>query len=265
VQFTVELLAELVDVPERDVTFVSAGINHQAFILRFERDGESLYPALDARIESDPELQRRVRVALYKRLGYFPTESSEHAAEYVPWFMGHEGEIEQYRIPVDEYIRRSEANLVEYAQVRDALAAGEAFDLSRSNEYAAVIINSVITGEPSVVYGNVRNDALIANLPEGSCVEVPCLVDATGISPTVVKDYPAQLAGLNRTYASVVDLTVRAVLESRPDHIRHAAMLDGATAAVLTLDEIDALCDELTWAHGDLIPAGLRTRQGAIT
>jgi alpha-galactosidase len=179
--------------------------------------------------------------------------------------MGHDGEIEHYRIPVDEYLRRSEANLDEYARVRDALAAGETFDVPRSNEYAAVIVNSVVTGEPSVIYGNVRNDGLIDNLPHGSCVEVPCLVDATGVRPTVVTDYPAQLAGLNRTYASVVDLTVRAVLESRPEHIRHAAMLDAATAAVLTLDEIDALCDELTWAHGDLIPAALRTRQGAIT
>ncbi|HEV8462540.1 MAG TPA: alpha-glucosidase/alpha-galactosidase [Gaiellaceae bacterium] len=265
VQFTIELLAELVGVPEDEVTFLSAGLNHQAFILRFERDGESLYPALDARIEADPELQRRVRVALYRRLGYFPTESSEHAAEYVPWFMGHDGEIEQYRIPVDEYVRRSEANLDEYARVRDGLAAGEAFDVTRSNEYASVIVNSVVTGEPSVIYGNVRNDGLIANLPDGACVEVPCLVDASGVRPTVVTDYPAQLAGLNRTYASVVDLTVRAVLEGRPEHVRHAAMLDAATAAVLTLDEIDAVCDELTWAHGDLLPAALRTRQGAIT
>jgi alpha-galactosidase len=265
VQFTIELLAELVGVPEDEVTFLSAGLNHQAFILRFERKGESLYPALDARIEADPELQRRVRVALYRRLGYFPTESSEHAAEYVPWFMGHDGEIEQYRIPVDEYVRRSEANLDEYARVRDALAAGESFDVTRSNEYASVIVNSVVTGEPSVIYGNVRNDGLIANLPHGVCVEVPCLVDATGVRPTVVTDYPAQLAGLNRTYASVVDLTVRAVLEGRPEHVRHAAMLDAATAAVLTLDEIDAVCDELTWAHGDLLPAALRTRQGAIT
>ena len=109
-----------------------------------------------------------------------------------------------------------------------------------------------------MIYGNVPNTGLIPGLPEGACVEVPCLVDRTGIRPTPVPDYPAQLAALNRTYASVVDLTVRAVLESRPDHIRHAAMLDPATAAALTLDEIDALCDELTLAHGDLIPAGLQ-------
>jgi alpha-galactosidase len=259
VQFTIEDLAKLVGVPESGVTFLAAGINHQAFILRFERDGESLYPMLDARIEGDAELERRVRVALYRRLGFYPTESSEHAAEYVPWFMTHDSEIERYRIPVGEYLTRSEANLEEYARVRDTLARGEAVPLARSNEYASVIVNSIVTGEPSVIYGNVPNLGLIDALPEGTCVEVPCLVDRTGVRPTPVADYPAQLAGLNRTYASVVDLTVRAVLEGRPDHIRHAAMLDAATAAALTLDQIDALCDELTQAHGDLMPLALAT------
>jgi alpha-galactosidase len=259
VQFTIEDLSKLVGVPEGDVTFLSAGINHQAFILRFELEGESLYPRLDARIADDPDLQRRVRVALYRRLGFYPTESSEHAAEYVPWFMTHDDEIEHYRIPVGEYIERSEANLEEYARVRSALQAGESFDVPHSNEYASVIINSIVTGEPSVIYGNVRNDGLLTALPDGSCVEVPCLVDGTGVRPTPVPDYPAHLAALNRTYANVVDLTVRAVLESRPDHVRHAAMLDPATAAALTLDEIDAMCDELTGAHGELLPEGLRS------
>ena len=186
VQFTIEELCRIVGVPEDEVTFLAAGINHQAFILRFERDGESLYPRLDARIDGDPELQRRVRVALYRRLGFFPTESSEHAAEYVPWFMTHDGEIERYRIPVGEYLMRSEANLEEYARVRDTLAGGEAIELARSNEYASVIVNSIVTGEPSVIYGNVPNDGLIDALPDGACVEVPCLVDATGVRPTPV-------------------------------------------------------------------------------
>ncbi len=259
VQFTVEDLSQLVGVPEEEVTFLAAGINHQAFILRFERDGESLYPRLDARIDADSELQRRVRVALYRRLGFYPTESSEHAAEYVPWFMTHDDEIERYRIPVGEYLTRSEANLEEYVRVRSALSDGDAIPLARSNEYASVIVNSIVTGEPSVIYGNVANEGLLDGLPHGACVEVPCLVDRTGVRPTPVLDYPAQLAALNRNYASVVDLTVRAVLEARPDHIRHAAMLDAATAAALTLDEIDALCDELTRAHGDLMPFALAT------
>jgi alpha-galactosidase len=260
VQFTVEDLSGLVGVPQEEVTFLAAGINHQAFLLRFEHRGESLYPRLDERIDRDPDLQRRVRVALYRRLGYFPTESSEHAAEYVPWFMRHDGELERYRIPVDEYIRRSEENLVEYERVREAIARGDTIPIARSNEYASLIIHSMETGRPRVVYGNVRNTGLLSGLPADLCVEVPCLVDGTGLHPVVVEDYPAQLAALNRTFANVVELTVRAVLEQRPELVRHAAMLDPNAAATLTLDEIDALCDDLTRAHAELLPPGLRSR-----
>jgi alpha-galactosidase len=265
VQFTVEELCRLVDVPGNEVTFLSAGVNHQAFLLRFEREGESLYPRLDERIAADPELGRRVRVALYQRLGYFPTESSEHAAEYVPWFMGHDRELDRYRIPVGEYIRRSEENLEAFEQVKAALASGSPMTVERSNEYAAAIVNSMVTGEPSVVYGNVPNTGLIPALPEGTCVEVPCLVDDTGVRPTPVPDYPPQLAALNRTYVNVVELTVRAVLEARPDHIRHAAMVDPNAAATLTLDQIDELCTDLVHAHGELIPAVLRQQESATT
>jgi alpha-galactosidase len=262
VQLTVRDLAELVDVPEDEVTFLSAGINHQAFLLRFEHEGASLYPRLDDRIAGDPDLQRRVRVALYRRLGYFQTESSEHAAEYVPWFMRHDDELERYRIPVGEYIRRSEENLVEFARVKEALARGEEMPLTGSREYAATIVNSMVTGEPSVIYGNVPNTSLIPGLPEGTCVEVPCVIERNGLHPTQVLDYPPQLAALNRTYANVVELTVRAVLEERPDYIRIAALLDPNTSATLTLEEVDTLCDELTLAHGDLIPASLRVEEG---
>jgi alpha-galactosidase len=261
VQGTTRDLAEIVGVPYDEVTYLSAGINHQAFILRFERDGDDLYPLLDERLAADPDLKRRVRFAVYRRLGYFPTESSEHLAEYVPWFMHHDDQIEQFRIPVDEYIRRSEENLVEFERVKDALAAGEQLPIERSSEYAAEIIHSIETGAPSVIYGNVRNNGLIANLPEDACVEVPCLVDGAGIQPTVVPNYPPQLAALNRTFLNSVELTVRAVLEERPDFVRHAAMLDPNTAATLTLDEIDALCDELTRAHGDLLPEKLRAQE----
>jgi alpha-galactosidase len=263
VQHTTEDLAELVGVPVDEVTFLAAGLNHQAFLLRFERDGEDLYPLLDARIDSDPELQRRVRVQLYRRLRYFPTESSEHAAEYVPWFMGHDEEIERHRIPVDEYIRRSEENLAEYARVKDLLARGEGLPVERSNEYASSIIHSMETGTPSVIYGNVRNVGLLPGLPDDCCVEVPCLVDGTGLHPVGVPDYPPELAALNRTFENPVELTVRAVLEGRPELVRQAAMLDPNTAATLTLDEIDALCDELTLAHGDALPVPLRAVSGS--
>jgi alpha-galactosidase len=260
VQYTIRDLARLVDVPEDEVTYLSAGVNHQAFLLRFERGGESLYPLLDERIESDPELLRRVRVALYRRLGYFPTESSEHAAEYLPWFMHDEGELERYRTPVGEYVRRSEENLEEFRRARDTLRSGGEMQLGDSVEYAAGIVNALVTGDPYVLYGNVPNRGLVPGLPDGTCVEVPCLVDRTGVRPTAVEDYPPHLAALNRTYVNVVELTVRAVLEGRADYVRLAAALDPNASASLTLTEIDAVVDELLAAHGDLIPSSLRDR-----
>jgi alpha-galactosidase len=266
VQAIVEDLSKLVGVPHDEVTFLTAGINHQAFLLRFEHDGESLYPRLDERIAGDPELQRHVRVALYRRFGYFQTESSEHAAEYVPWLMRHDEELDRYRIPVGEYIRRSERNLVEFERVKGVLDRGESMPLERSTEYAATIINSMVTGEPSVVYGNVANTGLIPALPEGTCVEVPCVVERNGLRPTQVLDYPPQLAALNRTYVNVVEMTVRAVLDERPGYVRVAALLDPNASATLTLEQVDALCDELTAAHGDLIPESLRSAvAGGVT
>jgi alpha-galactosidase len=265
VQLTIRDLAALVGVPADEVTFLSAGVNHQAFILQFERHGEDLYPRLDARIAGDPDLGRRVRVEIHRRFGFFPTESSEHAAEYVPWFMGHDDQIERYRIPVDEYVRRSEENLGEFARVKGMLARSEPIPIKRSNEYASLIIHSMVTGQPRVIYGSVRNTALLPGLPADSCVEVPCLVDGSGLHPVVVPDYPAQLAALNRTFLNSVELTVRAVIEERAELIRHAAMLDPNTAATLTLDQIDALCDELTRAHGDALPAALRAPVGVAS
>ena len=258
VQHTTRRLAELVDVPFDEVTFIGAGINHQSFILRFERDGQSLYPLLDEAIARDPELARTVRVELYKRFGYFPTESSEHGAEYVPWFMRHDELVERFRISVGEYVQRSEENLAEYEGMRSALARGEGFEIERSLEYGSLIVHSIETGVERVIYGNVRNDGLINNLPNGCCVEVPCVVDRTGVRPTHVGALPPQLAALNRTFANVCELTVRAALEGNPEHVYHAAMLDPNTAASLTLDEIAALVDELSAAHGDALPQRLR-------
>src|SRR5690349_441256 len=147
VQNTTRTMAELAGVPFDEVTFRGGGVNHQAWILRFERDGEDLYPRLDEAIAADPELRRRVRVELYRRFGVFPTESSEHSAEYVPWLMRHDEEIERYRIPVDEYIRRSVENLEEYEQTRRSLAEGAPIPIEREGELAPRYIHSFVTGE----------------------------------------------------------------------------------------------------------------------
>ncbi|TDD86183.1 alpha-glucosidase/alpha-galactosidase [Actinomadura darangshiensis] len=258
VYWTTRGLAELVDVPYEEVSYLAAGVNHQAWVLKLQRNGEDLYPRLDEAIGRDPQLRRRVRVEMYRRLGYYPTETSEHSAEYVPWFMRSDAEVERLRIPVDDYVRVSEENLGEYASTRAALAAGEPIPVEGSMEYAPQIIHSMVTGRPRVVYGNVVNRGLIGNLPEGCAVEVPCLVDGQGVQPTAVGDLPPQCAALNRSFVSVGELTVRAAMEGRPDHIRHAVMADPNTAATLTLEEIWTLCDEMVKAHGDLLPEPLR-------
>jgi alpha-galactosidase len=264
VQNTTEELAALVGVPFEEITFTGAGVNHQAFILRFERDGEDLYPKLDEALERDPELLRRVRVEMYRRLGYFPTESSEHSSEYLPWFLHDDEQIERFRIWVAEYVSRSEDNLGEYAATKEALQTGAPLPLEEpSNEYAPQIIHSIETGTPRVVYGNVHNAGLIDNLPADACVEVPCLVDATGVNPTRVGALPPQLAALNRTFLNVADLTVRAALEGRPDRVRQAVLLDPNASSTLTPDAIWEMCDELTAAHGDLLPAALREPVGS--
>jgi alpha-galactosidase len=258
VQNTTRQLSEYVGVPFEDVTFLGAGVNHQAWILRFERDGEDLYPLLDEAIERDPELLRHVRVELYRRLGCFPTESSEHSAEYLPWLMRDDEAIERFRLVDGEYVQRSLETLREYDETRALLAAGAPLPIEPSVEYAPQIINSIETGEPRTIYGNVENRGLIENLPSGACVEVPCVVGATGVEPVHVGELPPQLAALNRTYLNVCELTVKAALEGRPEFVRHAAMLDPNAAATLSLDQIWELCDELTEAHGDALPEALR-------
>jgi len=259
IQNTSRQVAEYVGVPPEEITFYGAGVNHMSWVLRVEHDGRSLYPALDAAIAADPEgLGRHVRVQVYKRFGYFPTESSEHFAEYVPWFMRDEEEIERLRIPVDEYVRRSEENLEMYADEKRMLAAGEPFEIELSGEYAALIIHSMVTGVPRTVYGNVRNTGLITNLPQDACVEVPCLVDRAGLQPTHVGDLPVQCAALDRTFLNVVELTVCAALEGDRDRVLQAVTLDPNAAAVLSLAQMEALVDEMLAAEREMMPKGLR-------
>jgi len=259
VRDTHAFLAGLVGVDQAEISFVTAGFNHQAFVLRFEHQGTSLYPQLAKVIDADPELARRVRVQLFRRFGYFPTESSEHSAEYVPWFMRHDAEVERFRIFVGDYLARSEENLRELDQLSSQLAAGEPLELEPTRELASQFIYSCETGAEQEIYVNVRNGGLIENLPANACVEVPCDLGSGGPTPRPVGSLPVQLAALNRTFLNVVELTVQAVLTGSRDHVYQAALLDPNTSATLTTDQTVALCDELLEAHSDLLPAGLRS------
>jgi len=259
IQNTSRQLAEYVGVPFDEVTFLGAGVNHMAWVLRLERGGRDLYPLLDAAIAADPDgLGRHVRVQVYRAFGYFPTESSEHFAEYVPWFMRDDAEIARLRIPVREYIARSEENIGFYEEEKRKLAAGEPFEIERSLEYASLIIHSIVTGTERAIYGNVRNAGLITNLPDGACVEVPCLVDRTGVHPVVMGELPAQCAALDRSFLNVAELTVRAALEGRRDHVLQAVLLDPNAGATLSVAAAGRLVDEMLTAHRAALPDALR-------
>ena len=262
VYWTVRGLADLMDVPFEEVTYASAGVNHQAWLLTLRHDGADLYPRLDALIAADPQLRRRVRVDMYRRLGAYPTETSEHSCEYVPWYLHHDSEIERLRVPVGNYLEIVAENVAAYDHTKAALATGDPLEVEGTGEYAPQIIHSVVTGTPRVVYGNVPNQGLIPNLQAQGTVEVPCVAGKTGIHPTRAGELPPQLAALNRTYLSTADLVVRAAMEENPHHIRHAAMVDPATAATLTVDDIWALCDDMVQAHADRLPPPLRTTLG---
>jgi alpha-galactosidase len=263
VRDTHAFLARAVGVSQERIEFRTAGFNHQCFVYVFrDREiGEDLYPKLRAVVEADPEgLGRRVRVELFKRFGYFPTESSEHSAEYVPWFLAHDDQVARYRIEVDEYLRRSEDNLAEWEQVKRALDAGEELEVERGDELASQFIRALETGVEAELYGNIRNEGLIEGLPEDACVEVPVKVGREGVEPMVFGALPPQCLALNRTFLNVVELTVRAVVEGSRELVVQAALLDPNTAATLTVDRIVDMVDDLIEAHGDLIPEPIRRR-----
>jgi len=262
VQGTAEQLARDIGVPVADINYLCAGINHMAFYLRFERQTaegvEDLYPLIRRVVEEGrvPDWNR-TRYDLFTRFGYFVTESSEHLSEYVPWYIKRDRPdlIDRYNIPLDEYITRCESQIAAWEAIRQLLEDDSvALSVERTHEYGAYIIHSLETGQPRVVYGNVANDHLIDNLPQGACVEVPCLVDRNGIQPTRIGALPPQLAALMMTNVNVQSLTVEAALTGRREHIYHAAMLDPHTAAELDPEQIYALVDDLIAAHGDWLP-----------
>jgi len=291
VQGTASQLAHDIGVPIEEINYLCAGINHMAFYLRFERktqDGiEDLYPRIRQVVaEGRVPDWNRVRYEMLLRLGYFVTESSEHFAEYVPWFIHGDRPdlIERFNIPIDEYIRRCEMQIAMWEAFHDKLDAidltrpetvnqmleamgehlgqhvplsgfvEEVFGLKPSGEYAPSIIHSMETGAPSVVYGNVPNFGLIDNLPQGCTVEVPCLVDKNGVQPTRIGALPPHLAALMQTNINIQGLTVEATLTGQRRYIYSAAMLDPHTAAELDLDQIWHLVDDLIAAHGDWLP-----------
>jgi alpha-galactosidase len=261
VRDTHAFLARTVGVPQERIEFRTAGLNHQCFVYVFrDRDGdEDLYPRLRQIVEADPEgLGRRVRVEIFKRFGFFPTESSEHSAEYVPWFLPHDDQVARYRIEVDEYLRRSEENLAEWERVKRALDAGDELEVERNDELASQFIRALETGAEIEVYGNVRNDGLIEGLPEDACVEVPVRVGRDGVRPTRFGQIPPQCLALNRTFLNVAELTVRAVLEGSRELVIQAALVDPNTSATLTVGQIADLVDDLIDAHGELIPDPIR-------
>ena len=291
VPHTASELAADVGVPAEEIDYLVAGINHLAFYLKFEHRGVDLYPAIRRVLEEGRmPAHNRVRYEMFKRLGSFVTESSEHFAEYVPWFIksGRPDLIERYNIPLDEYLYRCQTGLRIWEMVeRELLEPGSAdpaalratleatplmptviegrvreierlHEVERSAEYGSTIIHAIETGQPAVVYGNVGNHGLIDNLPAGCCVEVPCLVDAQGVQPTRIGSLPVHLAALMQTHVTVQGLVVEAIVSGKREHVYHAAMLDPHTGSELDLDQIGSLVDELIAAHGEYIPAALR-------
>lgn len=279
VQHTAHQLADDLGIDADTVEFRCAGINHMAFYLDFQqrqgKDLVDLYPRIAERATVFPMptrgdversdggfdgLSDAVRYEMFKRLGYFVTESSEHFSEYVPWFIksGRSDLLDKFGIPLDEYPRRCERQIEGWETLRTRLENPEArVRVVQSMEYGSGIIHSMETGQSRVVYGNVPNKGIITNLPDDCCVEVPCVVDASGITPTHIGALPPHLAALMQTNINVQSLTVEAALTGKREHVYHAAMFDPHTAAELDLDQIWALVDELLAAHRGMVPEAL--------
>ena len=234
-----------------------AGINHQAWLLEVTKDGVDLYPEIKRRsLEQGYPKHDMVRHEMMHRFGYYITESSEHASEYLPYFIKSKYPelIERFNIPLDEYPRRCVNQIKEWETRRVQLTTENKLEHTRTHEYASYIIEAMYNNKPYKLGGNVLNKGLITNLPKEACVEVPCMVDASGIQPVVIGDLPPQLAALNRTNINPQLLTIEAALTGKKEYIYQAAMLDPHTSAELSIDDIISLCDDLIEAHGDWLP-----------
>lgn len=239
-----------------------AGINHMAWLLEIkDKNGNDLYPEIRKRAHSklinDKDFDDQVRFTYIERLGYYCTESSEHNAEYNPWFIkkNYPQLIDRHNIPLDEYPRRCVNQIEKWAKELEEIKNGAAKEHTRSKEYGSRIMEAVVTGNPYKIGGNVLNtNYLISNFPEEACVEVPCLVDGLGIHPTRVGQLPTACAALNMTNINTQLMTVEAARSRKRDDVYLAAMLDPHTAGELDIDTIVKMVDELIEAHGDYLP-----------
>ena len=238
-------------------TELIAGINHMAWLLKIaDRNGRDLYPEIRRRALEKNRTEKHkdmVRLEYINRLGYYCTESSEHNAEYNPLFIKsrYPEMIDAFQIPLDEYPRRCIEQIKGWNKEKEEILADGKITHERSKEYASYIMEAVVTNTPYRIGGNVLNTGLIDNLPQDACVEVPCLVDGSGITPCHVGRLPEQCAAMNRTNINVQLLTIKAARTKKREDIYRAAMLDPHTAAELNIDDIVAMCDELIDAHGD--------------
>ena len=256
VQGTLQELARYAGVQAEEVSFLCAGINHMAFFLKLEHRGKDLYPCL-FRVADDTATRASnpVRFEIMKRVGYFPTESSGHHAEYSPYFIPHgAARRAAFAVPIDAYLRSCAANTEQFERLRAAAAGAAPLEVHRSHEYGSRIIHAMVTGQPAVVHGNMPNWGAIANLPATAIVEAPTLVDRTGAHFTTVGELPPEVLGYIQPHLVQQELFIRAALEGRRDHVYQAVMYDPLTAATLTPDQIVAMCDELIAAHGPALP-----------
>jgi alpha-galactosidase len=262
IYWTVNDLCELLGVPMEGTHFRAAGVNHLSWLTDWTHDGEDLYPRLWQAIREDPSLNRRARVEVMKRTGYYSTESSLMTADYLPWFMRSDEQIERFRLEPAKYIDISLANMAEFEEAKAALEAGRPYPFEESNavEYAPLVIHSILTGTEREIHANVVNHGYITNLPDDTVVEVPALLDGDGVHPIRFGDIPAVGAALDGPYLSVAALTIEAAKTGNPELVRQAILMDPNTNSTLTPEQIWALCDELTEAHADLLPASLGGR-----
>ncbi|MBO1625455.1 alpha-glucosidase/alpha-galactosidase [Bacillus arachidis] len=259
VQVCVPYLFRSLGMDTENVQWKIAGINHMAWLLEVTRDGKDLYPEIKKRAAEKQKEKHddMVRLELMNRFGYYVTESSEHNAEYHPYFIkrNYPELIDKLNIPLDEYPRRCVNQIEDWVKMREDLVNNKNLTHKRTLEYASYIIDAMETDKPFKLHGNVLNTGgLISNLPEKAVVEVPCLVDRNGITPCYVGELPEQLAALNRTNINTQLLTIEAAITGKREHIYQAAMLDPHTAAELSIDDIVSLCDDLIEAHGDWLP-----------